>query len=37
MDMMAKGMKARTKFTRNIERVKNKGWKIIYNGKTIEK
>lgn len=36
MDLMAKGMKPSTKFTRNIEQAKNKGWKIIYNGKTIE-
>lgn len=37
MDRMAKGMTAKTKFTRSIDKAINRGWKIIYNGKTIEK
>jgi hypothetical protein len=37
MDMMAKGMEAKTKFTRSIDKAINRGWKIRYNGKIIEK
>lgn len=37
MDYVAKGLKVKTKFTRNIDKAINRGWKIRYNGKIIEK
>lgn len=37
MDMIAKGLKVKTKFTRNVDKAIKRGWKIRYNGKIIEK